>query len=255
MYNRFDATVHERENVTDVLSALTDHNSSLEDHIKLLERRVQELGRLLGRPVAAISQKLQGLLSAESIHCLSSLLESDLSQSSTLNDHDTPISILNDGMESGDGNKLEDNSDDKESGFDDGSSLSKSHMMSDSIIRADGLDNVTLDQIYQEMDSVAINLKTLRNRLQCSCSLPFQHYSKRYHCWKCGNVFCSKCILRHTPLAGHYSQKPVPICKDCYKVIRNTKSMSSLQKYCDEQLSVTDNPSSLSSDTLDSVAS
>jgi len=45
--------------------------------------------------------------------------------------------------------------------------------------RADGLDNVTLDQIYQEMDSVAINLKTLRNRLQCSCSLPFQHYSKR----------------------------------------------------------------------------
>ena len=38
MYNRFETTVHERENVTDVVSALVDHNSSLEDHIRLLER-------------------------------------------------------------------------------------------------------------------------------------------------------------------------------------------------------------------------
>lgn len=38
MYNRFETTVHERENITDVLSALVDHNASLDDHINLLEK-------------------------------------------------------------------------------------------------------------------------------------------------------------------------------------------------------------------------
>ena len=29
------------------------------------------------------------------------------------------------------------------------------------------------------MGSIALNLKSLRNKVQCSCSRPFQHYSKR----------------------------------------------------------------------------
>lgn len=45
--------------------------------------------------------------------------------------------------------------------------------------RSEGLDNVTLDQITEEVGSIALNLKSLRNKVQCSCSRPFQHYSKR----------------------------------------------------------------------------
>ena len=44
---------------------------------------------------------------------------------------------------------------------------------------SDGLDSVTLDQINEELGSVAVSLKSLRNKLQCSCSQPFEHYSRR----------------------------------------------------------------------------
>ena len=66
--------------------------------------------------------------------------------------------------------------------------------------------------------------------LTCRCLISYL----QYHCWKCGNVFCTKCIQRHTPLAGHYSQKPVPVCKTCYKAIKNSKSAISLQKYAEQ---------------------
>jgi len=257
MYNRFETTVHERENITDVVSALVDHNSSLEDHICLLERRVQELARLLGRPAAQISQKLQGLLSAESIYCLNTLLESD-TPTSTLQETTPTLypkssapalsSPVNDK-----GDELIKLEEDGESGFEDGSNLSKSNNMTDSIIRSEGLDNVTLDQITEEVGSIALNLKSLRNKVQCSCSRPFQHYSKRYHCWKCGNVFCTKCIERHTPLAGHYSQKPVPVCKTCYKAIKNSKSTISLQKYA-EQHTLAEDPTSATATSPDETA-
>jgi len=38
MYNRFESDIHENENISDVLAALSDHNASLEDHIHLLEK-------------------------------------------------------------------------------------------------------------------------------------------------------------------------------------------------------------------------
>ncbi|XP_067945477.1 myotubularin-related protein 6-like isoform X2 [Watersipora subatra] len=250
MYNRFDANVHERENIPDILSALVDHNASLEDHINLLEKRVQELARLLGRPVADITQKLQGLLSAESLYCLNTLLETDGADPLTFGAVESCLpsytkASLSDGLgdappaNGGGDSKLDQDDlvDDKESGFEDGSNLSKSNVMTDSIIIADGLDNVTLEEISHEANSVAINLETLRNQQQCSCSAPFHHFSKRYHCCKCGSVFCSKCIQRHTPLAGHYSQKPVPVCKDCYKAIKSRKSMLNLQRYSEQHTS------------------
>lgn len=58
----------------------------------------------------------------------------------------------------------------------------------------------------------------------------------QYHCCKCGGVYCSKCIQRNTPLAGHYSQKPVPVCKLCLKSIKASKSTISLQKYGEQHM-------------------
>ena len=100
---------------------------------------MQELARLLGRPAAQISQKLQGLLSAESIYCLNSLLESDMPTSSL--QEATPTSypqLATPTLTSPSNDKTDELiklEEDGESGFEDGSNLSKSNNMTDSIIR------------------------------------------------------------------------------------------------------------------------
>lgn len=62
----------------------------------------------------------------------------------------------------------------------------------------------------------------------------------QYHCWKCGGVYCSRCIEKHTPLAGHYSQKPVPVCKGCYKTLQTSQSVVSLQRYAEQRVMAED---------------
>jgi hypothetical protein len=49
----------------------------------------------------------------------------------------------------------------------------------------------------------------------------------QYHCWKCGEVFCTRCIDKHTPLPGHLSQRAVPVCRPCYRDIRHSGSIES----------------------------
>ena len=48
----------------------------------------------------------------------------------------------------------------------------------------------------------------------------------QYHCWKCGDVFCTRCIDRLMPLPGHNTQTPVPVCKACYKELKSSPSSS-----------------------------
>nr|XP_006824875.1 PREDICTED: myotubularin-related protein 8-like [Saccoglossus kowalevskii] len=86
------------------------------------------------------------------------------------------------------------------------------------------LDIVTKDQLNQAFESVGLEWKTIRNVRQCSCASPFDHFSRRYHCWKCGEVFCTRCIDKQTPLPGHYSQSPVSVCRPCYKELKNGKT-------------------------------
>ena len=44
------------------------------------------------------------------------------------------------------------------------------------------------------------------------------------HCWRCGEVFCTRCLDKQTPLPGHASHRPVPVCRSCYKEIRLSSS-------------------------------
>ncbi|GFV60258.1 myotubularin-related protein 8 [Trichonephila clavipes] len=87
--------------------------------------------------------------------------------------------------------------------------------------------NSGFSQLMEELDSVALEWKTLRNVRECICSTPFDHFSRKFHCWSCGDVFCIRCIDKRIPLKGHYHQRPVPVCRHCYKELMRTNSIDS----------------------------
>ncbi|XP_064607612.1 myotubularin-related protein 8-like isoform X2 [Liolophura sinensis] len=248
MYNRFENGVHPRENIMDILSAAKDHSSSLDDHVNLLEKRVTQICKLLGKSEETIQKKLQGFLSVDSLDgILSGALDDSMlpqktnydGKSVTGTEHkDTPngdapssaVSKLYVGDSGGVKNHLK--LSDSESGFDESSSqMSRSGIEdgSSSIhelhVNANHVGTLTIDQLLAELKTVAIDWRAFRNVRQCNCAAPFDHFSRKYHCWKCGEVFCTRCIARHIPLPGHYSQRPVPVCKPCYLEVKRSPSM------------------------------
>ncbi|XP_064637121.1 myotubularin-related protein 8-like isoform X3 [Lineus longissimus] len=226
MYNRFENGVHPRENVMDIVSAMKDHSTSLEDHIKLLEKRVTSICKLLDKPDDTIQRKLDGLVSSESLYTLSAFEGALLDKTSPLDNTDNTVNGENDTKQS-----------DTESGFEDGSSQMGKSLLEESgslqnstfLQRSSSTDTLSVEQLLTEINSVSVNWKSFRNVRQCSCSTPFDTFSKKYHCWKCGSVFCTRCIARHVPLLGHYSQRPVPVCKTCYKEIKHSPSLTDFQ--------------------------
>lgn len=82
---------------------------------------------------------------------------------------------------------------------------------------------LTVEQLASEVASVALDWTTLRNVRECSCSTPFDHFSRKYHCWRCGEVFCTRCIDKHSSLPGHHTQRAVPVCRTCYHDIRRQR--------------------------------
>ncbi|XP_076467720.1 phosphatidylinositol-3,5-bisphosphate 3-phosphatase MTMR8-like isoform X2 [Babylonia areolata] len=232
MYNRFENGIHPRENIVDILSTARDHSASLEDHVQLLEKRITLMCKLMDKPDEEIQRKLQGFLSVESLSDVATAPVEDgigsLSISSMPN-HGSD-SIINgrlplEGLSQG--------RSDSESGFDESSSqMSRSgmeeSMLNSSMVRSPSSENLSEDVIRAEMKTVACDWKSLRQVFTCSCATPFDYYVKKFHCWKCGNVFCMRCIAHNTALPGHYSRKPVPVCKPCYKALRRSPSMDVL---------------------------
>lgn len=47
----------------------------------------------------------------------------------------------------------------------------------------------------------------------------------QFHCWRCGEVFCTRCISTNTGLPGHHSRRAVPVCKPCFKMLRHSPSI------------------------------
>jgi len=45
-------------------------------------------------------------------------------------------------------------------------------------------------------------------------------FVRQSHCWRCGEVFCTRCLDKQTPLPGHLNQRPAPVCRSCYKATR-----------------------------------
>ena len=231
MYNRFEGGLHPRENIYDIISAAKDHSSSVEDHVLLLEKRVTQICKLLGKNDETIQRKLQGFLSMDSIE-------------GYLSSHIGDVSVTGKTGGAGDVMAHSTNSEppingrqpvvslksDSESGFDESSSQMSRSGLDDTtgLSRSASTDQLSLDQLLQELKTVAVGWRSFRGVHSCSCASPFDHYAKKFHCWKCGNVFCVRCIARNIPLPGHYHRRPVPVCKPCYKEVKRSPSVELL---------------------------
>ncbi|XP_021924451.1 myotubularin-related protein 8 isoform X4 [Zootermopsis nevadensis] len=206
MYCRFESGVHPREPLGDLLLATCDHSSSLEDHIRLLTKRINFLKQKLTEckdnkrnfptvPIDGTIVSLQGMM-LDNKYLYEKCREDNLAPNSLVQlkiNHPS-----NNGLRA-DSTKLSSN--------------------------AAGV--LSVEQLAAELGSVALDWKTLRNIRECACSTPFDHFSRKYHCWKCGEVFCTRCIDKHTPLPGHLSQRAVPVCRPCYRDIRHSGSIES----------------------------
>eukprot|EP00794_Sanderia_malayensis_P007201 gene7201-8007_t len=74
--------------------------------------------------------------------------------------------------------------------------------------------------VLKKVPSFSIEWKPLRGVTQCSCGSPIDYLTRKFNCWNCGEVFCSRCIDRQSTLPAHYSENKVPVCKSCFKLLR-----------------------------------
>lgn len=197
LYLRWDFGSQQRENVSDTVSSLQDHIVSLKDHANLLENRIGSLCRLLNKEEEDVKASISMISSSESM---------DFSTLQILDDTITspPSSAVT-------------SPGDNESGFEE-SSLS----------RSSSIENLQVGNLIQELRSVAVDWKSLRSTQCGCCSIPFQYGNKKNHCWRCGGLFCNRCVSRNISLPGHAAQNLVPVCKSCSKQLRQTKSFNDI---------------------------
>ncbi|XP_012287282.1 myotubularin-related protein 6 isoform X2 [Orussus abietinus] len=81
------------------------------------------------------------------------------------------------------------------------------------------MDNKMLkaSQLDEEMKTIALEWKSSRDMEECVCSTPFSAFNKKYHCWSCGNVLCTRCMGPPCALRGHFTKRAVPVCKWCFR--------------------------------------
>ncbi|XP_072170824.1 phosphatidylinositol-3,5-bisphosphate 3-phosphatase MTMR8-like [Diadema setosum] len=203
MYNRYENGVHPRESVTDVLSAMKDHSTSLADHVQFLENQLAALKKLLVSESGNQEEKPDRPHIMENGGTESPL---SLDKDSTITPKDDLSNEKQDSIAVNGGHPNND--------------MAPPLKTSPSLKREDSNEVLSASLMNNAVDSVATEWQSFRNIRQCSCSSPFDHFSMKYHCWKCGDVFCIRCIDKQTQLPGHESQRPVPVCRPCYKELK-----------------------------------
>uniref|UniRef100_A0A0P5Q1A2 phosphatidylinositol-3,5-bisphosphate 3-phosphatase n=1 Tax=Daphnia magna TaxID=35525 RepID=A0A0P5Q1A2_9CRUS len=188
LYCRFESGVHPRESIADVLLATRDHSTSLEMHIAHLQKRITAMKTLLDVSTPVTDNRL-AVDDEDDEQQLGLRLKKSMQ---VVDDH--PLST----------------SKSADSVFSDGPNIENSITSS--------------YQLRREIDSVCIDWRSLRNIKECVCSTPFDHSSKKSHCWRCGEVFCTRCLDKQTPLPGHATHRPVPVCRACYREVRLSSS-------------------------------
>ncbi|KAG8233295.1 hypothetical protein J437_LFUL012230 [Ladona fulva] len=207
MYCRFESGVHPRESLVDLLLATSDHSSSLQDHIRFLQKRIgmlkEKLVKVRGNKESDEDVKVTEQIKDENIvRSDAGIIDNKyLYEKKNLADQARKhISELSDGA-------IE-------------NSITSVTPTQQNLTVDVSLANITADQLVREMESVALDWKTLRNVKECVCTTPFDHFSRKYHCWCCGEVFCTRCIDKHAQLPGHLSQRAVPVCRPCFQQVK-----------------------------------
>uniref|UniRef100_A0A182UBX8 phosphatidylinositol-3,5-bisphosphate 3-phosphatase n=1 Tax=Anopheles melas TaxID=34690 RepID=A0A182UBX8_9DIPT len=194
MYSRFESGIHPREPLEDLLIASKDHCTSLEDHVQHLTKRINSFKNMLSKS----AKRLQGGSAA-----LQSRYNADTRGPIEVNDnrynYDRKLSEL--------------------SAADDDHPLKTSDFSFSNLSISEY--NNEVEKVNDDINSVAVEWKSLRSVVNCpTCSIPFDQITKKNHCWKCGEVFCSRCIDKTLALPGHESGNPVPVCRQCFRVVQ-----------------------------------
>jgi len=88
-------------------------------------------------------------------------------------------------------------------------------------------DDVMIDSLSDEIESVALDWKSARGVKECPCSTPLDFATRKSHCWRCGDIFCARCLDKWASLPGHLSQKQSPVCRSCYRILIKSSSIES----------------------------
>ncbi|CAD5119202.1 DgyrCDS7837 [Dimorphilus gyrociliatus] len=195
MYQRWDFGIQPRENVADTVNALKEHIFSLKEHTKLLETRIGTLCNLLNKEEEKIKDSISMISSSESM------------------DFST-LQILDESI-SGPATPSLTSPDESESGFEESS-----------FIHSSSLECLQVGNLINELRSVAVDWRSLRSTQCFSCTAPLYHNNKKNHCWRCGSLFCERCIGRAHSLPGHIRPIAVPVCKTCSRQLGQAKTLS-----------------------------
>ncbi|KAK3854666.1 hypothetical protein Pcinc_038871 [Petrolisthes cinctipes] len=226
MYNRFENGVHPREPLGDLLAATTEHTQSLSDQADFLTKRITWL-----------KGELERSNSKKGIECDNRILEN--AQQNGENEESEigskegvcvlGVSEIEESLVSVGALTLGD-----EGGGEagevvkvapDATFINPSHLVQGTRrLSAPLLRYQSEVCVCPAVSSVALDWRSFRNIRECSCSTPFDHFSRKHHCWRCGEVFCTRCIDKKAVLPGHLSLRPAPVCHPCYKDI--TRSVS-----------------------------
>ncbi|XP_017784444.1 PREDICTED: myotubularin-related protein 6 isoform X2 [Nicrophorus vespilloides] len=176
MYCGFESGVHPREPIGDILLDTCDHTSSLEDHIKYLTKRISSVKALL---LNADKRSIEKKPDNTNSTDNKFLYEKASLRELESADHDHPLKLGSEDNQGSDANEK-------------------------------------VGEITKDLNSVALDWKAVRSVTECSCSKAFDQFTRKYHCRKCGDIFCMRCIDQQCELPGHMSRKPMPVCRPCY---------------------------------------
>ncbi|XP_037303464.1 myotubularin-related protein 6 isoform X2 [Manduca sexta] len=206
MYCRHEGGVHPREPLADLLPAAVDHCSALDHHINYLAKRINTFKNLLSGKKAdrsketAVVNYQNGNVNTVEIETKIETMQIDnkllyesggtLSELECAN-HDHPLKEV----------------------------IAPAQIKPSKIpLITEKLDEsipASLAQLEQEVNTVALDWKSVKNVTECSCSTPLDHYSRKHHCWGCGRCVCTRCVCRRAALPALSWPRAVPLCAAC----------------------------------------
>ncbi|XP_023349401.1 myotubularin-related protein 6 [Eurytemora carolleeae] len=207
-YCRFEVGTHPREPIIDLLTLTQLHTASLEDHAKHLSKRVDGLRSLISSAKAsgAVKKFLPSVVTGTKSSTEETESELDkvekrfVDLKTALVEKCQSSKILELFNLLGD---LEDCSPYLTLSVGSPVVYSLHRKRSFEPLSSPSEIPLTLDQIQQEISSVAIFWETRRECSDCSCGIKISYSVPVKNCTSCGRLFCERCMHRRRVLPGH----------------------------------------------------
>ncbi|CAG7722169.1 unnamed protein product [Allacma fusca] len=204
MYCRWETGLHPRESLTDLMVASKDHINSLDDHIRLLQKRIKLTEeKFATHPNSNGENNTEESVEDNRLTYKKNLLDEMNMKVQRKIEYD-PLMVTSFANKSSDGLSL---------------------LSSDYHDKTE--DIMALAKLSDELNSVALEWKSVRGVKECPCSTPLDVSTRKSHCWSCGEIYCARCLDKSASLPGHISQKQSPVCRECYRVLIKSASVES----------------------------